>query len=74
MTVHSFAHAGFTGLGNQARREKLRDEVVEVVVGLENDVAAASAVAAAGAAFWPKRFAQETRRNLFHRARLLHIL
>jgi hypothetical protein len=37
----------------------LGDEIIEVVVGLKNDAAAAPAVAAAGAALGPVGFAQE---------------
>ena len=40
----------FAVLGDEARLIILRDEIVQVVVGLQNDAAAAPAVAAAGAA------------------------
>jgi hypothetical protein len=39
--------------------EVLGDKVIEVVIGLEDDVAAAAAVAAAGTAFGAIRFAEE---------------
>jgi hypothetical protein len=38
----------------------LRDEIVQVVVGLQYDVAPAAAIAARGAAFGAERFAQES--------------
>ncbi len=49
VAIHAFAQAGIAGFGDEARDVELADEVVQVVVGLENDVAAAAAVAAAGA-------------------------
>ena len=57
MTVHALAHAVFAVGREQARDVILLDEIVEVVVGLENDAAAAAAVAAAGAALGHERFA-----------------
>ena len=50
VTVHAFAHPGMTILGNQARLVILCDEIVQVVIGFENHVPAAAAVAAARAA------------------------
>jgi len=47
-TIHAFAETGFTALGEEARLEMLGDEVVEIVIGLQDDIAAATAVAAAG--------------------------
>src|SRR5580704_6521691 len=50
MAVHTLTHARLTVLGDEPGDIILLDEVVEIVVGLENDTAAATAVAAAGAA------------------------
>ena len=50
MAVHALVHAGLAALGDQARGVKLGDEVVQVVVGQENDVAAPPSIAAARAA------------------------
>ena len=58
-TIHSFAHSRFSSLCDQARVVKLRDQIVQVVVGFENDVAAATTIAAARPAFRDKRFAME---------------
>jgi hypothetical protein len=57
MAVHAFAHAVVAVLGEKTGLVELIDEIVEVVAGLENDVAAAPAIAAAGAALGPIRFA-----------------
>ena len=51
VTIHAFAHPGFAGLGNQSRAEILRDEIVEIVIRPQNDVATAPAIAATGTAF-----------------------
>src|SRR5579884_446986 len=59
MPVHPFAHARLACLGDEPRRVILRDEIVQVVVGLQNDIAAASAVAAAGPALGDEGFAME---------------
>src|SRR5882724_7462546 len=59
MTVHALAHAAVTGFGDEARDVILLDEIVEVVVGLEDDAAAASAVATAGAALGDVSLAME---------------
>ena len=45
--------------GNQSRHKKLRDQIVEIVAGLEDDTAAATAIAAIGAAFGLEGFAPE---------------
>ena len=50
MAVHAIAHAESAILRDEARLVILGDEVVQVVVGFEDDVAAAPAVAAAGPA------------------------
>ena len=47
MTVHAFAHAAFATERDEARDIILLDEIVQVVVGLKNHAAAATAVAAA---------------------------
>jgi len=47
VTIHALAHASLATLRDKARLIILRDEIVEVVVGLQNHAAAASAVAAA---------------------------
>jgi len=60
VAVHALAKARFAGLGDEARLIILGDEVVEIVVGFEDDVAAASAVAAAGSALRTILFALES--------------
>src|SRR5687767_786705 len=57
--VHAFAQAGFALLRDQAGSVKLSDEVVEVVVGLEDDIASAPAIAAAGPALGHERLAMK---------------
>ena len=47
-TIHAFAQAHGAVLCNQARLIILRDEIVKVVVGFQDHLAAAAAVAAAG--------------------------
>jgi hypothetical protein len=47
-TIHAFAEAGFTALGEEARLEMLGYEVIEIVIGLQDDIAAATAVATTG--------------------------
>src|SRR5450631_1501279 len=59
MTIHALAHAAFTGRRDEARDVILPDEIVQVVVGLEDDAAAASAVAAARAALGDVSLAME---------------
>src|SRR5690242_18490465 len=59
MTVHALAHDGFAILCDQARLVVLGDKIVQVVIGLQNDAAAASAVAAAGAALGDVSFAMK---------------
>jgi hypothetical protein len=56
MAVHPFAQAGLPVGGDEAGIEKLGHQVVQVVVGLEDYIAARAAVAAAGTALGPKRF------------------
>jgi len=53
MTVHAFSEAGFAILREQARLIILSDEIVQVVIGFEDHVATAPAVATAGPAFGP---------------------
>jgi hypothetical protein len=62
--IHAFAEAGFTSLGEQARLEMLGDEVIEIVIGLEDDIAAATAVAATGATLGAVRFAEKCHATL----------
>ena len=50
MAVHALALAAFADRRDEARDVILADEIVQVVVGLQNHAAAASAVAAARAA------------------------
>ncbi len=50
VAVHALAHAELAMLGEESGLVELGDEVVEVVVGLEDDITAAAAVAAVGAA------------------------
>src|SRR5207244_1094074 len=59
VAVHPFAHAVLAFLGNEPRLIILGDEVVQVVVGLQNHVAPAPAVAAGRAALGPGRFTEE---------------
>src|SRR5687767_5683321 len=54
--IHPFAHPALAVLGDEAGLIKLRNEIIEIVVGLKNDVAATTAVATAGPAFGHKRF------------------
>jgi hypothetical protein len=49
MPIHPFAQASLAILRNKARLVVLRDEVVQVVVCFQNDVAASTAIASA----WP---------------------
>src|SRR5205823_6234856 len=58
-TVHAFAHAVLTVLRKEPRLVVLRDEVVQVMVRLQNHVAAVPAVTAGRAAFGPERFPEE---------------
>jgi len=53
VAIHAFAQAGFPLFGEETRLVILRDEIVEVVICLKNDIAAAAAIAAAGTAFGP---------------------
>src|SRR5262245_28901759 len=48
MTVHALAQAALPFLSNQTRLIILRDEVIQVVVGLQNHIASATAIATAG--------------------------
>ena len=50
MPIHAFSQPGMAFLRNQPRLVKLRDQVIEVVIGLKNHVSPTPAVAAAGAA------------------------
>jgi hypothetical protein len=59
VAVHALAHAGFAFRRDEARLIILRDEIVQVVVGLQNHAAAAPAVAAAGAALGDVGLAME---------------
>ena len=59
MAIHALAQAALAVRGEETRHVILLDEVVQVVVGLQNDAAAATAVAAAGAALGHERFAME---------------
>jgi hypothetical protein len=57
--IHSFAQAGMAFFGEQSRLEMLSDEVIEVVIGLKNDIATASAIAATGSAFGAVGFSEK---------------
>ena len=59
MAIHALAHAGLAVLGDQAGDIILGDEIVQVMIGLQNHAAAATAIAAAGAAFGDVSFAME---------------
>ena len=60
MAVHPFAQAVLAVLREESRLVILRDEIVQVVVGLQNDVAPAPAIAAGGPAFGAERFTEES--------------
>jgi hypothetical protein len=49
--IHAVAHAELAVLRQEARLIILSDKIVEIMIGFQNDAAAASAVAATGAAF-----------------------
>ena len=57
LAIHALAHAALTTLCDEVRDEELLDQVVEVMVGLQDHIAAAAAIAAAGATFWNVSFA-----------------
>jgi hypothetical protein len=57
--VHSLAQSRPASGGDQAGIKELRDQVVKVVIGLEDDIAAAAAVSAAGAAFGAGRLPEK---------------
>jgi hypothetical protein len=59
VTIHALAQAVLAVLGDEARLIILRDEIVQVVVGLEDDAAAAPAVAAARPALGHEGLAME---------------
>jgi hypothetical protein len=59
VAVHAFAHAGFTGLGDQFWHVVLSNEIVQVMIRLKNDAPATPAVAAARAAFGNVGFTME---------------
>ena len=57
--VHALAQSRLAVLGDEPGIVELGHQIVQVVVGLKNDIAAAPAVAAAGAAFGPEGFPQK---------------
>ena len=59
MPIHPVAHAELTILSEQARLIILRDQVIQVVVGFENHIAAASAITSARSTFGTILFALE---------------
>ena len=59
VAVHALAQAVLAIPGDEARLIILREEIVQVVVGLQNDAATAPAIAAARPAFGHKRLAME---------------
>ena len=59
VAIHAFAETGVAVLGDEARLIILGDQVVQVVIRLEDDIAAAPAVAAAWPAFGPILLALE---------------
>jgi hypothetical protein len=59
VAVHSFTQAVLAIVREEPRLVKLRDEIVQVVVGLQNDIASAPAIAAGRAAFGPERFTEK---------------
>jgi hypothetical protein len=59
VAVHAFALPGLAVLGNEPRLVILRDEIVQVVIGLQDYVATTSTIAATGSAFGPILLALE---------------
>jgi hypothetical protein len=59
MSIHSFAEAWFAVFREETRLIELVDEVVEVVVGLEDDIPSATAVTAAGSSLGTVRLPEE---------------
>ena len=59
MTVHPLAQPRLPVGGDQPRIKKLRHQVVQVVIRLQDDIAAATAVPAAGAAFGAGSFPEK---------------
>lgn len=57
LPIHALTHATFTTLGHQVGDEELLDQVVEVVIGLQDHIAASAAIATAGTTFWNVSFA-----------------
>src|SRR6187399_2805701 len=62
MAIHAFSHAALSNLRNQPRLVILRDQIVQVVVGLQNHAATATAVAAARTALRNISLAMESHR------------
>ena len=59
VAIHALAQAWFASFSDQPRSIKLGDQIVQIMVGLEDDIAAAPAVAAARPALGHERFAME---------------
>ena len=57
LAIHALAHAALTTLCHQVRDEELLDQVVEIVVCLQDHIAASAAIATAGATFGNVSFA-----------------
>src|SRR5881394_1068832 len=64
VAVHSFAQSVLAIVREEPRLVKLRDKIVQVVVGLQNDISSAPAVAAGRAAFGPERFTEKSNTTL----------
>src|SRR5579862_194231 len=60
MAIHAFAQAHFAVFRDEFGLVVLRDEIVQIVIGFEDHVAATPAIAAAGAAFGTILLARES--------------
>ena len=59
VAVAAAAHSELAFFGDEAGLIELREQVVQIVIGLEDNIASAAAVAAAGAAFGNECFAMK---------------
>jgi hypothetical protein len=58
-TVHTFTAAALSRRGDESGLVELVDEIVEIVISLEDHVTTPAAIASAGPAFRPERFAMK---------------
>src|SRR5580698_2119319 len=70
MPVHALAHAVLAFLRDEARNVILLQEIVQVMIGLQDDAAAATAIAAARSALGHKRLAMKSHAAFAAMARL----